>query len=148
MQYMFIISETIVMSMKSIEHEVDMFQRSYVFQRTCSCLLDTWKRNTRFPFLLFLCTEQFTYTNLFTFLHTGQFTSSEHAKCTYIIYCCICFLLCAHILYFHAAKFSIKLFSLIYLTISVVRQRNEYGKVIETRPSKTRLRDQLSLLRC
>ncbi len=39
-----------------------------------------------------LCTEQFTYTNLFTFM---------------------------------------------YFTVSVVRQQNEYEKVIETRPIKT-----------
>ncbi len=58
---------------------------------------------------------------LFTFLHTGQLTSSEHAKWTYNIYCYICFPLCAHILYFDAAKFSIKQFSLIYFTVSVVR---------------------------
>ncbi len=55
----------------------------------------------------------------------------------YIVYYYICFPLCAHILYFDAAKFSIKLFSFIDLTISVVRQCNEYEKVIETRPSKT-----------
>ncbi len=48
----------------------------------------------------------------------------------------ICLPLC-HILYFDPAKFSIKLFSLIYLTVSVVRQRNEYEIVTETRPIKT-----------
>ncbi len=42
-----------------------------------------------------------------------------------------------HILYFNSAKFSIKQFSFIYFTVSVVRQRNEYEKVIETRPIKT-----------
>ncbi len=45
--------------------------------------------------------------------------------------------LSAHILYFDAAKFSIKQFSFIYFTVSVVRQRNEYEKVIETRPIET-----------
>ncbi len=35
-----------------------------------------------FPLLLFLCTEYFTYTNLFMFL---QLASSEHAKFTFII---------------------------------------------------------------
>ncbi len=83
----------------------------------------------------FLCTEQFTDTNLFKLLHTGKLTSSEHAKCAFIIYCYILFPLCAHILYFDAAKFSIKLFSLVYLTVSVVRQWDEYEKVIETRPN-------------
>ncbi len=31
-------------------------------------------------------------TNRFTFLQTGQLTSSEHAKCAFIIYYYICFL--------------------------------------------------------
>ncbi len=65
---------------------------------------------------------------------TGQLTSSEHAKCTFII-TSVC--LCAHILYFDAAKFSVKLFSLVYLTVSVVREWNEYEIVTETRPIKT-----------
>ncbi len=55
----------------------------------------------------------------------------------YIVYYYICFPLCAHILYFDAAKFSIKQFSFIYLTVSVFRQLNEYEKVIETRSIKT-----------
>ncbi len=55
----------------------------------------------------------------------------------YIIYYYICLPLCAHILYFDAAKFSIKLFSFIYFTVSVVRQQNEYEIVTETRPIKT-----------
>ncbi len=54
----------------------------------------------------------------------------------YVVYYCICLPLCAHILSFDAAKF-LKQFSFIYLTVSVVRQRNEYEKVIETRPIKT-----------
>ncbi len=60
---MFIIIETIVNIMKTrhVSKVID------VFQRTCSCLLDM-KKKTRFPSLLFLCTEQFTDTNLFTFL--------------------------------------------------------------------------------
>ncbi len=59
-------------------------------------------------------------------------TSSEHAKCTFIIYYYICLPFCAHIQYSDAAKFSIKLFTLIYFTVSVVRQRNEYEIVTET----------------
>ncbi len=39
--------------------------------------------------------------------------------------------------YFNAATFSIKLFSLIYFIVSVVRQRDEYVIVTETRPIKT-----------
>ncbi len=124
----------------STEHEDYVSKVIDVFQRTCSCILDTLKRNTRFPLLLFLCTEQFTYTTLFNFFcGTGQLRA-------YKMY--ICFPLCAHILYFDAAKFSIKLFSLIYFTVSVVRQRNEYEIVIETRPIKTSLHNQLSLPRC
>ncbi len=66
------------------------------------------------------------------YIFAGQgSSSSEHAKCTFIIYYYICFPLCAHILYFDAAKLSIKLFSLIYFTVSVVRQRNEYEIVTE-----------------
>ncbi len=42
-----------------------------------------------------------------------------------------------HIPNFNAAKFSIKLFSFIYLTVSVVRQRNEYEIVYETQAIKT-----------
>ncbi len=42
-----------------------------------------------------------------------------------------------HILYFDAAKFSIQLFSLIYFTVTVVRQWNEYEIVTETRHIKT-----------
>ncbi len=41
----------------------------------------------------------------------------------YIVYYYICSPICAYILYSDAAKFSIKQFSFIYLTVSVVRQR-------------------------
>ncbi len=40
------------------------------------------------------------------------------------------------ILYFNAAKFSIKLFYFIYLTVYVVSQRDEYEIMTETRPFK------------
>ncbi len=59
----------------------------------------------------------------------------------YIVYYYICLPLCAHLLYFDAAKFSINLFSLVYFVnilynilyyVSVVRQRNEYEIVSET----------------
>ncbi len=40
------------------------------------------------------------------------------------------------ILYFNAAKFSIKLFYFIYFTVSFVSQRDEYEIVTETQPFK------------
>ncbi len=40
------------------------------------------------------------------------------------------------ILYFNAAKFSIKLFSFIYFTVSVVIQRDTHEIVTETQPIK------------
>ncbi len=55
----------------------------------------------------------------------------------YIVYCYICLPLSANKLYFDEAKFSIKQFLLIKFNVSVVRQRNEYEKVIEMRPIKT-----------
>ncbi len=62
----FIINETIV----NIEHEEYVSKIIDVFQRTCSYLeKKKKKKNTRFPSLLFLCTEKFTDTNLFTFSH-------------------------------------------------------------------------------
>ncbi len=56
----------------------------------------------------------------------------------YIVYYFICLPLYAHILYFDAAKFSIKLFSLIYITVSIVRKRNDCEKMNEMRPIKTK----------
>ncbi len=75
---MFIIIETIVNSMKTrhVSKVIDVFLKNLFMS------IRHMKKNTRFPLLLFLCTEQCTYTNLFTFFHTGQLTSSEHAKCT------------------------------------------------------------------
>ncbi len=40
------------------------------------------------------------------------------------------------ILYFNAAKFSIKLFHFIYLTVYVVSQQDKYEIMTETRPFK------------
>ncbi len=62
-KWMFIIIETnhSQQSMKTIH----VSKVIGVFQRPCSCLLDTWNM---FKLLLFVCTEQFTDTNLFTFL--------------------------------------------------------------------------------
>ncbi len=88
-----------------------------VFQRTCSCLLDTWKkkehRNTRFLSLLFLCTEQFTDTNLFSFSQdrAALLLNMQNVHLFFIItFVCISG---PHTV-FDAAKFSIKLFSLVY----------------------------------
>ncbi len=116
---MFIVIETIV----NTEHEDKTCIKSHqCFSKNLFISIRHMKKETPGSHYLFLCTEQFTYRNRFP--------------------------LCAHILYFDAAKLSIKLFSLIYFTVSVVRQRNEYEIVTETRPIKTRLRDQLSLPRC
>ncbi len=78
-------------------------------------------------------------THTFTFLQdrAAQFFWTCKIYIAYIVYYYICLPLCAHILYFDAAKFLIKQFSFIYFTVSVVRQRNEYEKVIETQPIKT-----------
>ncbi len=102
--------------------------------------------NTRFPLLLLLCTEQF-YLHKPVYCRTGQLRTCK-MYIAYIIHYCICFPLCAHILFFDAAKISIKLFSFIYLTVTVVRQWDEYEIVIETWPIKTSLHNQLSLPRC
>ncbi len=79
-----------------------------VFQRTCSCLLDAWKKKYKVPITL---------SNLLTqtcshFCMTEQLTCSEHAKCTYPILFVIAFvcLSCAHILYLMADKFTSRRF--------------------------------------
>ncbi len=129
---MFIIIETIV----NIKHEDQTcFKGHSCFSKNLFMSIRHEKRNTRFPLLLFLCTEQFTQTCLH-FCTQGS-SSSENAKCTFNIYYYICFPIFAHILYFDEAKYSIKLFSLVYFTVSVVRQWNEYEIVTETRPIKT-----------
>ncbi len=58
------------------------------------------------------------------------------ALCTFII-TFVCLSVPHTLAYFDAAKFSIKLFSLTYFSVSVVRQQNEYEIVTETRPIKT-----------
>ncbi len=56
----------------------------------------------------------------------------------YIYYLLHLFAALCHVLYFDAAKFSIKLFSLVFFfSVSVVRQQNEYEIVTETRSIKT-----------
>ncbi len=104
---------------------------------------------SRFPLLLFLCSEQFTDTSLFTFSQDrAALLNMQNLHLLFII--TFVFLSVPHTVmaYFDAAIFSIKLFSFIYLIISVVRQRDEYEIMTETRPIKTRLHNQLSLLRC
>ncbi len=74
-----------------------------------------------------------------TCLHFHRKASSLLWTCKMYIYYLLLHLfatLC-HILYFDAAKFSIKLFSLVYFSVSVVRQLYEYEIVTETRPIKT-----------
>ncbi len=94
-------------------------------------------RNTRFLILY--------YSNLltqacFNFRRRGQLTSSEHAKCTFIITFVCLSVPHTVVAYFEAAKFSIKRFSFIYFIAYVVRQRvngNEYEIMTEMRPIKT-----------
>ncbi len=133
-KFMFIITETIVniMKTKHVSKIIDVFQRTY------SCLLDS--------IVYYMSITQ-------TCLHylldrAAHFFWKCKMYIAYIIYYCIYFPLCTYILYFDAAKFSIKLFSLIYFTVSVVKQRKEYEIVTETWPIKTSLNNQLSLPRC
>ncbi len=111
-----------------------------VFQRTCSCLLDTWKKKYKVPITsLSLHWSIYWHKPVYMFAHRpAHFFWTCKMYIAYIVYYYICLHLCAHILYFDAAKFSIKQFSLIYFTVSVVRQWNEYEKVIETRPIMTK----------
>ncbi len=51
-------------------------------------------------------------------------------------------------MYFDAAKFSIKLFSFVYVSISVVSQWNEYEIVTETQTIKTTLALTSKMLIC
>ncbi len=55
----------------------------------------------------------------------------------YIVYYYICSPLCAHILYFDAAKFSIKKVHLYILLFLLSENGMNMKKVIETRPIKT-----------
>ncbi len=47
------------------------------------------------------------------------------------------FCLSVLILYFNAAKFSIKLFYFVYVTVSFVSQRDKYEIVTQTQPKNT-----------
>ncbi len=70
-------------------------------------------------------------------LRTTRQLTSEHAKCTFIIYYYICLSVPHTVAYFDAAKFSIKQFSIIYFIVSVVRQWDKYEIMTETRTIKT-----------
>ncbi len=92
MQYMFIISETIV----NIEHEEHVSQVIDVFQRTCSCLLDTWKKeheNTRF--LLFLSLHWAIYWHKPVYIFALQVSLLLNMQNVGYIYYYICLSLCA-----------------------------------------------------
>ncbi len=100
-----------------------------VFQRACSCLLDMKKEIPGSHYFSFSALSNLLTQTCLHFCTQGS-SSSENAKCTFIIYYYICFPIFAHILlYLDEAKFSIKL---VYFTVSVVRQWNEYEIVTET----------------
>ncbi len=103
-----------------------------VFQRTCSGLLDKWKKKFQVP-ITSLSLHWAIYLHNPVYIFTGQGSSlllnMQNVHLLFIIWF-VC-------LYFDVAKFSIKLFSLVYFTVSVVRQRNEYEIVTETWPIKT-----------
>ncbi len=131
-KYMFIIIETI----PNIEHE---YLTCFIGHRCFSNNLFIFIRHMKkeipgshyfSDFALYCSFEQFTDTNLFTFLHTGQLTSSEHAKCAFII----TFVSLSVPTYCILMQLNA---SFICFTVSVVRQRNEYEIVTETQPIKT-----------
>ncbi len=119
---MFIIIETIL----NIEHEdLTRFKGHRCFSKNLFMSIRHMKKEIpgSHYFSFFALSNLLTQTCLH-FCRTGQLTSSEYANCAFIIFYYICIPLCAHILYFDAAKLSIKLFSLVYFRVSVVRQRN------------------------
>ncbi len=91
------------------------------------------KRNTRFPLLLSLHRAIYLHKPVYIFAHRAALLLKMQ-NVHFIIYYYICFPIFAHILYFDEAKFSIKL---VYFTVSVVRQWNEYEIVTEMRTIKT-----------
>ncbi len=66
--------------------------------------------------------------------HVSKIIDVFQRTCYFYSYYLLLHLLASlcHILYFDAAKFSIKLFSLVYVSVSIVRQRNEYEIGTET----------------
>ncbi len=117
--------------------KVDVSKVIDVFQRTCSCLLYTWKKKYH-VLITSLSLHGAVYLHKPVYISAGQ-ASSLLLNMQNVLHCLLLHLFASlyHILYFDAAKFSIKQFSFIYFTVSVVRQWNEYEKVIEMRPIKT-----------
>ncbi len=74
-----------------LEHEDYVSKVIYVFQRTCWCILDTWKKKHRVP-ITFLSLHWAIYRHkpVLHFCRTVQLTS-EHAKCIYPILFIIAF---------------------------------------------------------
>ncbi len=107
-----------------------------VFQRTCSYLLDTWKNKYQVHITsLSLHCAIYWHNHVYIFAGQGSSLLLKMLNCTFII---ALFATLCHILYFDAAKFSIKLFSFVYILLFyVVRQWNEYEIVTETRAIKT-----------
>ncbi len=101
---MSISTEIIVNRALHVSKVIDVFQRTIRHMKKEHI-------NTRFPSLLFLYPEQFTDTNLFILFAAHFFWT-----CKYIYYLLLdLFASLGHIRYFDAAKFTIKLFSLVYL---------------------------------
>ncbi len=93
-----------------LEHE-DMSMTFFKGHRcfTNNLFMSIRHMDKEIPLLLFLCTEQFTYTNLFTFI-AGQGSSllnMQNVHSLLHLFASLC-----HILYFDAAKFSMKPFHL------------------------------------
>ncbi len=133
MQYMFIIIETIV----NIEHEeLICFIGHICFSKHMFMSIRHIKKRKEqiCSYYFFLCIEQFTDTNLFTFSHyrTVLLLNMQHIHLLFII-TFVCFSVPHIVAYCDAAKFSIKLFSFIYFTVSVVRQWDKYEIMTETR---------------
>ncbi len=129
---MFIIIEIIVDRMKSGHVSKNMFMS-----------IRHMKNNPDSHYFSFFALSNL-HKPVYIFTRQGQLTSSEHAKCFPISV----FPLCATYCYFDAAKFSIKLFSLIYLLFLLSDNGGKYKIVTEMWPITTSLHNQLSLPRC
>ncbi len=81
------------------------------------------KHINSFLLLLFLCTEQFIETNLFTFSQdrAAHFLNMLNVHLLLHLFASLC-----HILYFDEAKFSIKLFSLVYFSCFCSQTTDNY----------------------
>ncbi len=91
-QHMFINIETIV----NIEHEdLICFKGNRCFLKNLFMSIRHMKKLMPGSNFVFLCTEQFTDKHLFALFAGQGSSSSEHAKCTFIIYYYICLPLCA-----------------------------------------------------